>query len=224
MPFLQPVTFSLGQEIYKPGERIVYCYLPTSAVVSLLYTLENGSTAEMGIVGNDGVIGTSIFLGGESTYSSAVVTVAGESFKISATVLLEEFSHGGAWQRALLRYTQALLMQVSQTAVCNRLHSVERRFCRLLLLCHDRTNSLEMLMTHGLIAHLLGARRESVTLAAGDLQDRRLIHYSHGHITILDRNGIEASACECYRVVEDELDRLFGRVGLREVSHHGEAA
>jgi CRP-like cAMP-binding protein len=222
--FLQPVAFSIGQVVFEPGERLIYGYLPTSTVVSLLYTMEDGSTAEMGIIGNDGVIGTSIFLGGHSTCSRAVVAVAGESFKIPATVLLEEFSHGGAWQSALLRYTQALLIQVSQTAVCNSLHSVERRLCRWLLLCHDRTNSSEMLMTQGMIANMLGGRRESVTLAAGRLQNRGLIHYSHGHITILDRNGLEASACECYRVVEDERDRLFGRMLLRQLSRPGRAA
>ena len=211
LPQLQPVTFSLGQVIYEPGERIEYCYFPTNSVVSLLYTTQDGSTAEMGLVGNEGVLGVALFLGGESTCSRALVPVAGEAFRLSAKLLREEFAHRGPLQHLLLRYTQALITQISQTAVCNRLHSVEQRLCRWLLLCHDRKDRSELLMTQELIANMLGGRRESVTVAAGHLQDAGLIHYCRGHISILDRNGLESSVCECYRIVEDEFDRLFDR-------------
>ena len=211
LPHLQPVTFSLGQVIYEPGERIQYCYFPTNSVVSLLYTTQEGTTAEMGLVGNEGVLGVALFLGGESTCSKALVPVAGEAFRLPAKLLREEFAHRGSLQHLLLRYTQALITQISQTAVCNRLHSVEQRLCRWLLLCHDRRNCSELLMTQELIANMLGGRRESVTVAAGHLQDAGLIHYCRGRISILDRSGLESSVCECYRIVEDEFDRLFDR-------------
>ncbi len=211
LPHLQPVTFSLGQIIYEPGERIQYCYFPTNSVVSLLYTTQDGATAEMGLVGNEGVLGVALFLGGESTCSRALVPVAGDAFRLPAKLLREEFAHRGPLQHLLLRYTQALITQISQTAVCNRLHSVEQRLCRWLLLCHDRKNRSELLMTQELIANMLGGRRESVTVAAGRLQDAGLIHYCRGRISILNRNGLEASVCECYRIVEDEFDRLFDR-------------
>ena len=210
LPHLQPVTFSLGQVIYEPGERIEYCYFPTDSVASMLYTTQDGSTAEMGLVGNEGVLGVVLFLGGESTCSKALVPVAGDAFRLPAKVLREEFAHHGPFQHLLLRYIQTLLTQISQTAVCNRLHSVEQRLCRWLLLCQDRKNRSELLMTQELIANMLGGRRESVTVAAGHLQDAGLIHYCRGHIMILDRNGLEANVCECYRTVEDEFDRLFG--------------
>jgi CRP-like cAMP-binding protein len=210
-PHMQPVTFSLGQIIYEPGERIEYCYFPTNSVVSLLYTTQDGSTAEMGLVGKEGVLGVALFLGGESTCSRAVVPIAGGAFRLRAKLLLEEFAHRGPLHHLLLRYTQALITQISQTAVCNRLHSVEQRLCRWLLLCHDRKDRSELLMTQELIANMLGGRRESVTVAAGHLQDAGLIHYCRGHIRILNRDGLESSACECYRIVENELDRLFDR-------------
>lgn len=211
LPHLQPVTFSLGQIVFEPGESIDYCYFPTNSVVSLLYTMQDGSTAAMGLVGNEGVLGVALFLGGESTCSRALIAVAGDAFRLPAKLLQEEFAHPGSLQRLLLRYTQALITQISQTAVCNCLHSVEQRLCRWLLLCHDRRNRSELLMTQELIANMLGARRESVTVAAGRLQDAGLIHYCRGRINILDRNGLESNACECYRVVEDEFERLFGR-------------
>lgn len=211
LPHLQPVTFSLGQIVYEPGERIECCYFPTDSVVSLLYTMQDGTTAEMGLVGNEGVLGVALFLGGESTCSRAVVPIAGDAFRLPAKLLQEEFARSRPLQLLLLRYTQSLLTQISQTAVCNRLHSVEQRLCRWLLLCHDRKNRSELLMTQELIANMLGGRRESVTVAAGHLQDAGLIHYCRGHITILDRVGLEAAACECYRTVEDEADRLIGR-------------
>jgi CRP-like cAMP-binding protein len=205
------VTFSLGQILCEPGERIHYCYFPTNAIVSLLYTMQDGSTAEMGLVGNEGVLGVAVFLGGESTCSRALVAVAGDALRLPTKRTQEEFAHGGPLQLLLLRYTQALITQVSQTAVCNRLHSVEQRLCRWLLLCHDRNNCSELLMTQEIIANMLGGRRESVTVAAGHLQDAGLIHYCRGHIRILDRDGLESNVCECYRVVEDECDRLFGK-------------
>jgi CRP-like cAMP-binding protein len=219
LPHLQPVTFSLGQVVYEPGERIEYCYFPTSSVVSLLYTMQDGSTAEMGLVGNEGVLGVALFLGGESTCSRALVPVAGDAFRLPAKLLQREFAHSRPLQHLLLRYTQALITQVSQTAVCNRLHSVEQRLCRWLLLCHDRKNRSELLMTQELIANMLGGRRESVTVAAGHLQDAGLIHYCRGRISILDRPGIESAVCECYRIVEDEFDRLLGRKRQPKVSH-----
>jgi CRP-like cAMP-binding protein len=211
LPRLEPVTFLLGKIVYEPGERIDYCYFPTNSVVSLLYTMQDGSTAEMGLVGNDGVTGIAVILGAESTCSRAVVAVAGDAFRLSAKRLQQEVAHPGPVQNLLLRYTQALITQVSQTAVCNRLHSVEQRLCRWLLLCHDRKNRSDLLMTQELIANMLGGRRESVTVAAGHLQDAGLIHYCRGRISILDRNGLESNVCECYRIVEDEVDRLFGR-------------
>ena len=210
-PHLQPVTFLLGQIVFEPGERIEYCYFPTTSVVSLLYTMQNGSTAEMGLVGNEGVLGIAIFLGGESTCSRAQVALAGHALRMSAKLLKKEFARDGQLRRLLLRYTQAHITQVSQTAVCNRLHSVEQRLCRWLLMCHDRKNGSDLLMTQEHIATMIGGRRESVTLAAGHLQDAGLIHYCRGRISILDRNGLESNVCECYRLVEDEVDRLFNR-------------
>lgn len=215
---LQPVTFSLGEIVSEPGKRIDYCYFPINSVVSLLYTMQDGSTAEMGLVGNEGVLGVAVFLGGESTCSRALVAVAGDAFRLPAKLLQKEFAQPGPLQHLLLRYTQALITQVSQTAVCNRLHSVEQRLCRWLLLCHDRKNCSELRMTQELIANMLGGRRESVTVAAGHLQEAGLIHYCRGRISILDRNGLESIVCECYRVVEDEFDRLFGRKRKPEFS------
>jgi CRP-like cAMP-binding protein len=219
LPHLQPVTFALGQVVYEPGERIEYCYFPTDSVVSLLYTMQDGTTAEMGLVGNEGVLGVALFLGGESTCSRAIVPVAGMALRLAAKILQEEFTHFRPLQLLLLRYTQTLLTQISQTAVCNRLHSVEQRLCRWLLLCHDRKNRSDLFMTQELIANMLGGRRESVTVAAGHLQDAGLIHYCRGHIRILDRVGLEAAACECYRIVEDESDRLLGRKRRPESIH-----
>jgi CRP-like cAMP-binding protein len=217
-PHLQAVTFSLGQSVCEPGEQINYCYFPTSSVISLLYTMQDGSTAEMGLVGNEGVLGIVVFLGGESTCSRALVAVAGDALMLPGKLLQEEFARPGPLQQLLLRYTQAFITQISQTAVCNRLHSVEQRLCRWLLLCQDRKNCLDLPMTQELIANMLGGRRESVTVAAGHLQDAGLIHYWRGHINILDREGLESNVCECYRVVEDEFDRLLGRERQPEFS------
>jgi CRP-like cAMP-binding protein len=200
VPKLERVTFSLGQVIGESNQRITCAYFLANSIVSLLYTMENGATAGMALVGNDGIVGTAIFLGGESTSSRAVVVVAGQAFRMPATLLLEEFERNAVLQHILLRYTHALITQISQTAVCNRLHSVEQRLCRQLLMCHDGTGSCELLMTQELIAQMLGVRRESVTVAAGHLQDMGLIHYCRGRIAILNRRGLEASACECYRI------------------------
>src|SRR5918992_2367405 len=209
LPHLEPLTFALGEIVYEPGGHLNYLYFPTTSIVSLVYTMENGSTAEMGLVGNDGVVGIALFMGGETTPNRGIVQNAGGALRMKARILQEEFKRGGALQFLLLRYTQALITQISQTAVCNRLHSVEQRLSRWLLLCHDRVNSDELRMTQEFISNMLGGRRESVTVAVGHLQDARLIHYARGYIKILDRKGLEAVSCECYRVVKDELDRLF---------------
>jgi CRP-like cAMP-binding protein len=221
LPVLQPTIFSTGQIISEPGQRAAYGYFPTGSLVALLYTTQDGATVEMGLIGNDGVIGTAIFLGGESTVSRAIVALGGSALKVPAQVLSREFACAGPLQRLLLLYTQAFLTQVSQTAVCNRLHAIEQRLCRWLLLCQDRTNSAELRLTQELIGNMLGGRRESVTVAAGRLQDAGLIHYCRGQIRILDRLGLESNACECYRVVADELNRLFGRKRTCELSQPG---
>ena len=210
-PALEPVAFALGDVIYEPGERMEHVYFPTSAVVSLIYTMEDGDTAEMGLVGNEGVVGIALFMGGDTTPNQAVVQVAGGALRMKAQALLDEFRRGGPFQLALLRYTQALLTQISQTAVCNRLHPVEQRLCRWLLMTRNRLPSDEVRMTQEFIAHMLGVRREGVTAAAHRLQKAGLIRYRRGHITIVDREGLEAAACECYRVVKDEFDRLLRR-------------
>ena len=185
-----------------------HVYFPTTSVVSTLYTMEDGATVEMGLVGTDGVVGVHLFLGADTTPSQAVVVVGGEAFRIKTKTLREAFSLGGPLQCQLLRYTQAFITQISQTAVCNRLHVVEQRLCRWLLMCRDRVETNDLQMTQEFISNMLGGRRETVTVAAGRLQGAGLIRYSRGHITILDRKGLEASVCECYPVVEAECGRL----------------
>jgi len=217
-PGMQHVSLSLGHVLYESGGSLDYVYFPTTCVVSCLYTMHDGSTAEMALAGNDGVIGIALFLGGDTAPHRAVVQIGGSAIRMPARLLRTEFARGGPLQHTLLRYTQALIVQISQTAVCNRLHSVEKRLCRWLLLCHDRVSGSEILMTQEYIANMLGGRRESVTVAAGHLQDMGLIHYSRGHITILDRKGLEKMVCECYRIVEDELDRLVLARRERELS------
>jgi CRP-like cAMP-binding protein len=209
--YLQPLSFSLGEVICEPGGLLDYVYFPTSSVVSLLYTTQEGSTAETGLIGNDGVVGVALFLGGDTTTNRAVVQIAGDAFSLKAKILREEFARGGPFQHLLLRYIQAFITQLSQTATCNRLHPIEKRLCRWLLLSHDRVKSDKLLMTQEFISNMLGGRRESVTVAAGRLQDAGVIHYSRGHIVILDRKGLEANVCECYQVVKEETDRLFGK-------------
>jgi CRP-like cAMP-binding protein len=210
VPELEQIALSLGDVLYEPGGALDYIYFLTSCIVSFVYTMETGVTAEMGLVGNDGVVGIALFMGGRTMLNRAVVQVAGQALRMRATTLLAEFARGGALQALLLRYTQARVTQICQTAVCNRLHSVEQRLCRWILLCHDRLKSNELVMTQEFISNMLGGRRQSVTVAAGQLQDAGLIHYCRGHIQILDRSGLETAACECYRVVRTESDRLLG--------------
>lgn len=210
LPQLTNVSFALGEVVYEFGGQLDYVYFPTTAIVSLLYTMENGSSAEMGLTGNDGVVGIALFMGGGTMPNRAIVQSAGGAVKLKAKVLQDEFARGGKFQYLLLRYTQALITQISQTAVCNRLHSVEQQLCRWLLLSHDRLKTDELIMTQELIAGMLGVRREGVTVAAGRLQDAGAISYVRGHIKILDRQRMEETACECYRVVKNEFDRLLG--------------
>jgi CRP-like cAMP-binding protein len=206
---LEPVSFSLGESIYESGKQLRYIYFPIDCIVSLLYTMENGASAEIGVVGNEGVVGIALFMGGETAPNRAIVQSAGYAFRMKAETLRTEFSRAGEFQLLLLRYTQALITQISQTAVCNRLHTIEQQLSRWLLLSHDRLPSNELRMTQELIANMLGVRREGVTYAAGRLQSEGLIRYSRGLITILNRTGLEATTCECYRVVKQEYDRLL---------------
>ena len=208
-PHLEPVQLELGRAIYESGSAQGYVYFPTNSIVSLLYVMADGSSAEIAIVGIDGVVGIALFMGGESTPSRAVVQSAGYAYRLRAGLLKSEFKLGGTLQQVLLRYTQALITQMSQTAVCNRHHSVEQQLCRWLLLSLDRLPSNELVMTQELIANMLGVRREGVTEAAGHLQAAGLIHYSRGRITVIDRPGLEARACECYAVVQREYTRLL---------------
>jgi CRP-like cAMP-binding protein len=210
LPHLEQTSFALGQVIYESGGQQSFIYFPTTAIISLLYMMEYGSSAEMGVAGKEGLVGVALFMGGQTAPNRAVVQSAGDALRMRTNVLQEEFARGGAFQRLLLRYTQALMTQMSQTAVCNRLHTVEQQLCRWLLLSRDRLNSDELIMTQELIANMLGVRREGVTHAAGRLQERGLISYVRGRITVLDRSGLEETVCECYRVVKDEYDRLLG--------------
>lgn len=209
LPNLEPVSLELGEIIYQSGGRLNYIYFPTDCIVSLLYTMENGMSAEIGIVGNEGVIGIALFMGGDTMPNRAIVQSAGNAIRVKAQFLQEEFKRGGGFQHLLLRYTQALVTQISQTAVCNRLHTLEQQLSRWLLLSHDRLQSDELVMTHEMIANMLGTRREGVTIAAGKLQDAGLINYCRGRINIIDRAGLETSVCECYQVVRDEFNRLL---------------
>lgn len=199
----------LGRVLYESGDKMQHVYFPTTSIVSLLYVMENGASAEIAIVGNEGVVGVSLFMGGETTPSRALVQSAGQAFRVPSKVLKEEFRRGGALQHVLLRYTQALITQMSQTAVCNRHHSVKQQFCRWLLMSLDRLATNALTMTQKLIANMLGVRREGVTEAAGKLQKLGLIDYQRGRITVLDRAGVEKQACECYEVVKNEFKRLL---------------
>jgi CRP-like cAMP-binding protein len=206
---LKLIPLPLGEALYEPGIGMRYLYFPTNSIVSLLYVLADGASAEIAVVGNEGVIGVSLFMGGETTPSRAVVQSAGHAYQLPGQVLKEEFTRGGAMQHLLLRYTQALITQMAQTAVCNRHHSLDQQLCRWLLLSLDRLPGNELVMTQELIANMLGVRREGVTEAAGNLQKAGLIQYSRGRITVLDRAGLEARTCECYAVVRQECDRLL---------------
>ncbi|WP_297455448.1 Crp/Fnr family transcriptional regulator [Ferrovum sp.] len=206
---LEWVQMPLGKVLYEPGIQMRHVYFPTDSIVSLLYVMEDGSSAEIAVVGNEGVVGVSLFMGGETTPSRAVVQSAGYAYRLKGQLLKSEFYRAGPMQGLLLRYTQALLTQMAQTAVCNRHHSLDQQFCRWLLLSLDRLPSNELIMTQELIAGMLGVRREGVTEAAGNVQKAGLIKYSRGHITILDRVGLEKRVCECYAVVKKEFDRLL---------------
>jgi CRP-like cAMP-binding protein len=208
-PRLALTTMELGQVLYESGSTLQHVYFPTSSIVSLMYMTEDGHSAESAIVGNEGIVGVALFMGGETTPSRALVQSAGHAFRLPGKDLKEEFFRGGVLQRLLLRYTQALITHMAQTAVCNRHHSVEQQLCRWLLLSLDRLPSNKLVMTQELIATMLGVRREGVTESAGKLQKLGLIHYSRGHITVLDRPGLEGQACECYAVVKREFDRLL---------------
>lgn len=208
---LEFVSLKLGEVIYESGDKLHYIHFPTTAIISLLYIMENGATAEIGVIGNDGVCGYALFLGGDSMANRAIIQSAGNAFRMKAKDVKTEFALGGRFQELLLRHTQALMTQISQTAVCNRLHSIEQQLCRWLLLSHDRLNSDKLVMTHDLISNMLGVRREGITLAAQKLAARKLIKNSRGTITVIDRQGLEDAVCECYAVVNEEYNRLLGR-------------
>ncbi len=203
------VPMALGQSLCEPGMKMHHVYFPTTSIISLLYVMEDGASAEIAVVGFEGLVGVSLFMGGETTTSRAVVQSAGHAYRLRGPLLKEEFFRAGPMQRLLLRYTQSLLTQMAQTAVCNRHHSLGQQLCRWLLLSLDRLPGNELVMTQELIANMLGVRREGVTEAAGHLQKEGLIEYHRGHITVLDRKGLEARVCECYSVVKKENDRLL---------------
>jgi len=209
LPDLELIPMPLGWAIYESGVQLGYIYFPTTSIVSLLYVLESGASAEIAITGNDGLVGISLFMGGENVPSRAVVQSAGNGYRLKASILKSEFALGGHLQHLALRYTQALITQLSQTVVCNRYHSLEQQLCRWLLLSLDRLPGDDLVMTHELIANMLGVRRKSVTEAAGNLQRTGLILYSRSHIKVLDRAALEKRVCECYAVVKREYDRLL---------------
>jgi len=209
LPRLELVPLPLGQVLYESGAQMRHVYFPTDAIVSLLYVMEDGASAEIAVVGNEGIVGVSLFMGGETTPSRALVQSGGHAYRLPGKILKEEFSRSSELQHLLLRYTQALLTQMAQTAVCNRHHSLDQQFCRWLLLSLDRLPTNNLVMTQELIANMLGVRREGVTEAAGNVNKAGLIKYSRGHITVLDRAGLEARVCECYAVVKKEFDRLL---------------
>ncbi|MEQ1598428.1 MAG: Crp/Fnr family transcriptional regulator [Methylotenera sp.] len=208
-PDLELVEMPLGEVVCESGSKLKYVYFPTTSIISLLYVMEDGASAEIAVVGNEGILGIPIFMGGETMPSRAVVQSAGHAYRLKAQLLKNEFNLAGPLQRLLLRYTQALIIQMAQTAVCNRHHSVEQQLCRWLLLSIDRLPDNELSMTQELIANMLGVRREGVTQAAGKLQSLGLINYRRGHISVLDLAGLEKRSCECYRVVKSEYDRLL---------------
>src|ERR1700680_2916790 len=206
---LERVEMPLGQVLYEAGATLSHVYFPTTAIVSLLYVMENGASAEIAVVGNEGIVGISLFMGGDSTSSRAVVQSAGQGLRLKAQIMKDDFNRAGPVLHLLLRYTQALITQMAQTAVCNRHHSLDQQLCRWLLLSLDRLEGNELVMTQELIANMLGVRREGVTEGASKLQQAGLIHYARGHITVIDRPGLEKRSCECYSVVKKEYDRLL---------------
>ncbi len=215
LPHLELVPMPLGEPLYESGDPLKHVYFPTTAIVSLLYVMENGASAEIAVVGNEGIVGIALFMGGETMTNRAVVQSEGHAYRLQGTHLKQEFNRGGALQHLLLRYTLAMLTQMAQTAVCNRHHTVDQQLCRWLLLSLDRLPSNELSMTQELIANMLGVRREGVTEAAGKLQSAGLIHYSRGRITVVDRPGLEARVCECYDVVRQEFLRLLPDITAR---------
>lgn len=212
LPHLELVPMPLGEVLYESGSPIKHVYFPTTAILSVLYVLENGASAEIAIIGFEGVLGIALFMGGETTPNRAVVQSAGHAYRLKAPLLMNEFNRAGPLLRLLLRYTQALITQMAQTAVCNRHHSIDQQLCRWLLSSLDRLSTNTLVMTHELIANMLGVRRGGVTVAAGKLQSAGLIRYSRGQIEVLDRPLLEKMACECYAVVKREFDRLLSDI------------
>ncbi len=208
-PSLEPVDFNLGDVVYEPGARLQHVYFPVTCIISLLYMMENGASAEIGVTGNEGVVGIPLYMGGDTMPNRAVIQSSGSALRLPAKELQDEFRRGGELQLALLRFTQALITQMSQTAVCNQLHTLEQQLCRWLLLSHDRLQGDELVMTQELMANMLGVRREGVTLSARRLQRAGLIRYNRGKVNIIDRKGLEEAVCECYRVVKVEYERLL---------------
>jgi CRP-like cAMP-binding protein len=211
LPDLEQVSLPLGEVLYEPGRQQTYVYFPTTALVSLLQIMENGQSAEMAVTGYEGVVGISLFMGADSMTCRAVIQGGGRALRMKARTMQAEFERGGSFQKVLLRYTMSLITQMSQTAVCNRLHSLEQQLCRWLLLSHDRLQTNNLIMTHEMISTMLGVRREGVSLAAGRLQKAGIINYARGQITIIDRARLETQVCECYKIVKTESDRLLGK-------------
>ena len=214
LPHLEPVNLALGKVLYESGSKLSHVYFPTTSIVSLLYVMEDGASAEIAVVGHEGLVGVSLFIGGQSTTSRAVVQSAGQGFRLKANLMMQEFNRAGPALHLLLRYTQALITQMSQTAVCNRHHSLDQQLCRWLLLSLDRLPQDELVMTQELIANMLGVRREGVTEAAGQLQQAGLIQYRRGHITVVDRERLEQRACECYAATESAVERMLGDLSV----------
>lgn len=214
-PHLEPIQMALGDVLYESGEHLKHVYFPTTSIVSLLYVMSDGASAEIAVVGNEGILGISLFMGGETTPSRAVVQSAGSGYRLRPQLLMREFNRAGPIMHLLLRYTQALITQMAQTAVCNRHHTVDQQLCRWLLMSLDRLSSSKLTMTQELIANMLGVRREGVTEAAGKLQRAGVIRYSRGQITVLDRPRLEQKVCECYAVVKTEFDRLLSSTAFR---------
>jgi CRP-like cAMP-binding protein len=217
-PHLELVPLPLGEILYEPGGQLQHAYFPTTCIVSLHYVMESGASSESAGVGNEGVVGMALFMGGDSTPSSAVVQTAGHAYRLASELLKREFNRAGLMQGLLLRYTQALITQMSQTAACNRHHTVEQQLCRWLLLTLDRVPQRELIMTQELVARMLGVRREGITAAARDLQNAGFIRYRRGHIAVVERSGLETRACECYAAVKKELSRLLSDVRYRQGS------
>jgi len=218
-PNLEHVSLLLGDMLYEPGGTLRHAYFPTSSIISLHYVMESGASAEAAGVGNEGVVGIALFMGGDTTPSSAVVQTAGQAYRLDGRILKQEFNRGGLMQRLLLCYTQALMTQMTQTVACTRHHSIEQQLCRWLLLTLDRAPAREMVITQELIASMLGVRREGITQAAGNLQTAGYIRYRRGHIAVLDRVGLERHACECYAVVKKEMNRLLADVQYQHEAH-----